>query len=512
MAFSREGPGDDKRRKREEALRALAEGAPARPTSTDDVSIGGAPNGAHSPLRPVMVRRRPRGLVLLASGVALLAVIALVVAHGLLTPASKARAIPAKLALDPTIYGIACLEYAAWSPDSTRLAIMGQQEQCGNPDDPRNYSYYPTIIEIIDPLSGKSLGEMRPDATIQRDLHLHAPQYITPVDGVANSGDLTQQGARYDGLVWSPDNKRLATPFAVDYASAPLDSTRPFVRLYGMYVVGVDGNNDHATAITEGAKWVDIAEWNMKTLQPVPFTPPLGSASQGGYTRLLPASLRYSWRPDGTLAGEAPLSMASAPASPPLGPVGNPDGGASFTIWQPIYAGPDVGSSQTPIYPAMFAMTEGQALAWSPDGTYLLNAQMASLRVQPSKQALPAPALVKMRDYPIAPVRDVAFDDALNAMQAHVAPGFGGAAFAWSPDGKRLAEAVQNDKTGAISVTIFDCASGAPLGSLTVLGDSNSYGTISGPGLMWAPNGSRVLAGSNGELFVLNPDALPKVK
>jgi hypothetical protein len=193
----------------------------------------------------------------------------------------KARAIPAKLALDPTIYGISCLEYAAWSPDSRELAILGQQEQCGNGDDPRNYSYYPTIIEIIDPLSGKSLGEIHPDATIQRDLHLHAPHYITPVNGVSGSGDLTQQGARYDGLVWSPDSKRLAAPFAVDYATGPTGPNSPDMRLSGLYVVNADGSNDHAAAITEGAKWVDIEERNMKIMQPVPFTPPPGSASQG---------------------------------------------------------------------------------------------------------------------------------------------------------------------------------------------------------------------------------------
>lgn len=501
-----EGAGGDDRRRRLEALRTLAAGTPSQPAPEE------APAGSGTvPVRPTRRRRWPCWVIPAVCVVALLAVVAAIAVRFLPSHAPGARAISANLAIDPTVYGISCLEFAAWSPDSTKLAIMGQQQACGTPD-PNNYSYYPTIIAVINPLTGKQLAQIYPDATVQRDLHLHAPQYITPVNGPSDSGDLTQQGAVYQGMIWSPDSKRIALPFGVDYATQPLGAAaNALTQLFGVYVVDANGSNDHAAAYTEDATWVQIDEWNMKTLKPAVFTPPADAITRQGSPRFYPASLSYSWRSDGTLAGATPLYPTSAPPAPPLGPVGNPDGGASFTIWQPGFVGLDEGKDfQNPVYPAQFEWSPGQVIAWSPDGTYLLNADMTPLRLQPSKQPAPATALISANEYPVAPMRDKALDGILNAMNTTSYTRDRGRAFSWRPDGMRVAVAVQDNTSGAVTVTILDCATGAMLGLAHVTGNANTYQGIAGAGMIWAPDGQQLLVQSNAELFLLGPGAFTK--
>ena len=70
------------------------------------------------------------------------------------------------------------------------------------------------------------------------------------------------------------------------------------------------------------------AEWDLAQSRPISFTPPPSAFA----LMPLPPALAYRWGGSGTLVPETRLASTTAPVAPPLAPVGNPLGGASFTI------------------------------------------------------------------------------------------------------------------------------------------------------------------------------------
>ena len=503
------GTSGDERRNRAEALRALAEGAPTAP--------------ATPPPPPLGTRRRwPRWLVPLVSAVALLALAAVAVLHlqpsQTQAPKTRAGSPGAPLALDPETYGIACLQDAAWSPDSAQIAILGTEQSCAQPI-PFSYSYYPTIVVFVDAATGRRLGQLQPDVTVQRDLHLHAPQYITPMNGAGDSGDLTQQGVSYRGVIWSPDGKRVALPFDLQYASAPAagGSSEPVITsARGVYIGAVDGSSARAFGATLTTQAPFLDEWNVKTGKPVEPPASLGLVSLvGTVAQLLPPSLTYTWRGDGSLAGSGALNPEQAPARGPLSPVGNPDGGARFTVWQPATIQANAGDPANPQSAAAFEVSSA-FLAWSPDGAYLLIASY-NWRAQPSKQPVPTAAQLEQEgvaNIPLLPVRDAAMDAMLSPPPGGQPLSVIAGGFAWSPDGKLLAALANGGVNGSqanVTVLIADCATGKTLASIKAGSTSAASGNITiGPGLAWAPDGKKLLIGAESELFVVGPGALPQ--
>jgi WD40 repeat protein len=512
MDFDDEESVGHSRRQREEVLRALAQGATTSMTPTQAEQ---RPALATAALEQPTRRRRLHWLIPLMSILALVAVVALAVAHLLPNPAPKTRQATAELALDPLTYGIACLQNAAWSPDSTKLAILGQQQNCAMPI-PQQYSYYPTLIVIIEATTGKKLGQLMPDVTVQNDLHLRAPQYITPVNGLANSGDLTQQGVAYEGMVWSPDGKNIALPFFLNYATKPFTGSPAAdgsVAVSGLFIGAVDGSGAHAFAVDQADAPRFAGEWNVKSGKSVlmPKAPPINNYRTASW-QLLPASLEYTWRADGTLVGSDQLSAVNPPARRPLSPVGNPDGGDRFTVWQPMHINQSQGDPAHQVDPAPFVAL-ASFLAWSPDGTYLLQASIGPWRIQPSKQPVLGPAQLKAAfadNLPILPIRDAALNAMLNPASDKPG-GFTSSDFAWSPDGKMLAARVNGGADGNDTYLILDCATARTLATIHVNSASNAYGNLqSEPGMMWSPDGKRLLVGSLAELFILGPGKLPQ--
>src|SRR6185312_5758532 len=91
-------------------------------------------------------------------------------------------------------------------------------------------------------------------------------------------------------------------------------------------------------------------------------------------------------------------------------------------------------------------------------------------------------------------------------------------AFAWSPDGKRLAtiRILPGESTvvlpGQYLVDIYDCATGKRLASLTpALRIASSSYSMGGPLLRWSRDGSRLLIYDTvvDEATVWGPDKLP---
>jgi hypothetical protein len=83
--------------------------------------------------------------------------------------------------------------------------------------------------------------------------------------------------------------------------------------------------------------------------------------------------MSYHWQADGTLATDTPLSESAPPPVPPLAPVGQPDGGSAFTIWQPGFvAGVSHPGPSGPSHLPGIYVWSTTVEAWSPNARYLL--------------------------------------------------------------------------------------------------------------------------------------------
>lgn len=481
--------------------------------------VNGANAAGKPPTEPASSpRRAPRWLLPTVSGLALLALVAVVVARlALATPqASGAPATTqsgAPLALDPTAFGMTCIQSAAWSPDSAKIALLGARSGCAQSNTAG--AYYPTIVAIVDAKNGHLLASLQPDTTVLRAFHLATPPDGAPMigpDASSAAGTLFQPGVIYTDISWSPDGSSVALPFSFAYTGS---STAPRISVSGLYVGASAraGNEGSASAfgVTLSQQVSSVAEWNLKTEQPVMASASLGPARhEGTVAQLEPASLSYSWRPDGSLAGSGALTTTNPPPAQP-GPVGDPDGGANFTVWQGMGVQANVGDPQNPQSAAAF-MVGSSFLAWSPDGTYLLDASY-SWRTQPSKQAIPTVTQLQevgAADLPLLPIRDAAMDAMLSPQQ-NDPHAFASDTFTWRPDGKLLA-AIADGGTQTVSadvtVLIADCASGKTLTTLQVGDASTAYGNLAT--LQWSPNGKSLMVGAQSEYFVFGPGQLPQ--
>jgi WD40 repeat protein len=481
----------------------------------------GAAREAPTELSPRTQRRaRRRWPVPFGSAVALLAVLAMVVAACDPFPQalgkSTATTLDSPLALDPAALGMTCVNGAEWSPDSAKIAILGTLQGCSQ-SNPNNY--YPNVVAIVNATNGHLLESLQPDSTVLSFFHLHAPQGGAPITGPDSpgaAGDLFQPGVAYDGLAWSPDGKSVAMPFSFAYTGAsPSGGSHALgrVSVSGLYIGAIDGSSARAIGETLSQQLLYVAEWNVKTGKPVVASASLGSPIQGGtVAQLEPPSLSYSWRSDGSLSGSGALNTSRPPAPAPLDPVGNPDGGASFTVWQPMSIQVNVGDPANPQPTAAFSAWSG-FVAWSPDGTYVL-ATSYVWRVQPSKQPIPSETQLQREgsaDLPLLPIRDAAMDAMLSPEQGDHPHAFASAQFTWSPDGKMLAAIADGGATMIspdLTVLIADCASGKTLTTLQVGSASTASGNISD--IQWSPDGKKLLVGAESEYFVFGADKLPQ--
>lgn len=494
------------------------------PVNFDDRAALNAPTAPRStPPR----RRAPFWVVPVVCAVVTLAGVAAVGARlTLATPQSAGGQTPtatpatSPLALDPATYGLACVAGAAWSPDSASIAILGTRHGCA---ESTPGAYYPAVVAIVNAKNGHILTSLQPDATVLTRFDLHVPQDGAPIigpDDPGANGDLIQPGVIYDSPIWSPDSASIAVPFSFAYmATPPAGGSSPAQRVSvsGVYV-GADagaasGSGGSAFGVTLSQQIPYVAEWNVKTGQPVvaPGSPDSGLYG-GTVAQLEPASLSYSWRPDGSLAGSGALTTSQPPAPAPPGLVGNPDGGTSFTVWQGMHVQADAGDPQSPQAAAAF-MADAHFLAWSPDGTYLLSASY-DWRIQPGKQAVPTAIELQregVANRPLLPIRDAAMDAMLSPAAGTHPYTFASDAFAWSPDGKLLAAIADggaNTISADVTVLIASCATGKTLATLQVGSSSTAFGNIAS--LQWSPDGKRLLIGAESEYFVVGPGELPQ--
>jgi WD40-like Beta Propeller Repeat len=381
--------------------------------------------------------------------------------------------------------GLACLVDAAWSPDGTHIAVVGYRQGCATSAG---------VLTLYNGRSGALLQQLQPDSAIVATLRPTTPPGASPdAVGTRLGRSLPPLNIAYGQVLWSPTASRLALIF---YLWEP--GQNAFAQ-QGVLLVDTDGGHAQVLTQPQGADSQFFREWDL-----VRGVPRLLSANQ--QANFLPAAFGYRWTANGSLVPVIPLlSPSSLVPAPPRGPVGNPDGSASFTIWQPATL-PRVSLQQDPAVYVLYT----DFTAWSPDGRYLIYDAAEGAILVPPGHAPPSRTMLDPYHFaqaPFLPMRDAGLEQATRQIAQDAAP----PVVAWRPDGRMLAVYTPGVLGSAADrVTLYDCGSGRQLAMLPLPGAP--VGLAGGPDqLLWAPDGQRLLLSSStwGIVTLWGPDRLP---
>lgn len=392
-------------------------------------------------------------------------------------PAHSALSSSLTISTDTTA-GLLHPEGAAFSPDDARLAVIGAFTPCRQftPGLPRCGHG----LAIYDGHSG-ALVQVSP---IESLLDVtEPPNSAIPTHGSSGYVHLTTLG-------WSPDSAWFAMVYSVFDRPAP---TSPDDMLAsGLLLINPQTGATHIFRGDSGY---------FATLIGAPSAHPIwrlgdAEAETIGFT---PApGLIYAWGANGlpfpTLALKTPLSSLPANAGARY-PVGQPDGSAPFTIWQPgLVIGPEsagIGGGRS-AFVTTFA-------SWSANGRHVgqITAGVALPTPVRATTAVSAPAgtagptIAEPATMLPAPARDVALTHVQEAVGAD-----GWAAVAWNPEGTTLAS-VACFARGGETLQLRDTASGAVIGSTPLTFTPGDPGCADASGsnlsMTWAPDGSALL-------------------
>jgi len=483
------------------------------------------PSLAHAPVpAPLLPPRTQRWRRPWLWGLLVALVCAVVVGSILIPPLFSHTAAPVAgpVSITPFANDLACPVDVVWSPDGKLVAIAGYRFAC--PNDGPDAFLAVGQVDMYTAATGRLFATLHPDTLITNS---HTAVVTQALQQQTQDQSFAPVIA-YTALAWSPDGRQLALPFVVlesRYAPFPTPANpAPSVlssspaALYaagvttGVLLTDVDGM--HTSVM--GAKYHPVlaaasathayqaqglygpsVEWNLHSGAPVTTS-----------LNLTPA-LAYQWGAQGQLTPETPLTTQTAPTSSSGGPVGNPIGGANFTIWQPgsglqgqLPAPPtSVGTPQSAILVPGLFLWDASFLVWSPDGQYLITPTYYGGRVVIAGQAAPsaqALAATGQTQTPLLPPRDSALQYLYS--QSSFLP-----SLAWRPDGQTLASFSFGRSQGAAEdvLTLYDTHSSAKRMTLIVkntadysprdgfygLGSQTDHGVF----LRWSPDGSHLL-------------------
>lgn len=542
----------DDRERRIEALRNLAHES----SLDDDTASGPQQTDTASPVvepatplpAPTARRSRTRRGMLVAA-ISILALIAIgggIIAHIFQSSAPSAPPSPKTTAstFRPTDDNLFCPMDSAWSPSGKIIATLGYEYDCAQ-SFPSSYSYHPGIIELYNIETQVSLL-INPDRQIDFALNLKPPTFATPAlgAGVANR-NTSQQVIDYGHLLWSPDGRQLGVTFEIHVTTGMTANGSGWTQdtIEGLLLCDSGCFRPSVLSHTLAKGEQPSGMWNIATGTYIPQTTPApvqGASSNGWYADpALSPAVSYRWGSDGKLEAVTPLNATTPPTTAPTDPVGNPDGGASFTVWQPGYAllntyeylgDPTHRAIQK--LPTPIETWSTSIAAWSPDGKYLFAAGAQGNNIYewriplsdeptPNQASLAAASLVGA---PVLPMRDAGLTAALQRFY-DASVNLSGPAFpvnlAWSPNGKWLAaEAVIPKDSGFYSaqdfaVRIYDTATGKVLRTLLPKATLSNNNAGHGQGttfLRWSPDGSHLLFydDSLADAQIWGPQELPE--
>lgn len=469
----------DSRERRLQTLRELAERAEP------------GTHSSHGPSRSP--RSRPRQLKLFVlAGVLVAAALVVVLAHNIFLVPHSGPVSHGPLVLDPAKLQLTCIRDSAWSPDGKFVVALGYQSQCAS-DQPLSYVYEPGLLVIYSAMTGKPLTSMNVDDRITSTLHLQSPAIATPPAG-SSRVDTSKQTIEYTRLLWSPNGKQVAIPFIVSIASNLHQSnagqaTWDVARISGLLLIGADGQTSQVFTHKLSAGEANSGRWDVATGT---YLSAPSSAAQDAPLVLIPA-LGYSWDANGALMPQTPLPASNIPSGQLLGPIGIPDGGNAFTMWQPArITALSQGSTTVPgayVFVSEFA-------AWSPDGAFLTE-YVGIYGLLGDVQNVP-PATLEQLDPPLPaiPVRDKGLAHVLSQIAAS-----GDKSeyyLAWSHNGNLLAAETANvgvdgkPNPNTVTVTLFECATGKQLATFHPA-PVNTTEDVSPTLLQWSPDDSHLL-------------------
>jgi hypothetical protein len=383
-----------------------------------------------------------------------------------------------------------CPAGAAFSHDGARLAVFGPAAGCDTQgalvrrDQPHVLAVYDThagVIERLIPL----------DTLVASSLASRSPDHARTVRAV-----------RYVGLGWTPDDTRFAALFAAFDTPGP--ATQDALVASGMVLVNIATGMD--TLIHGDGGFFDAP---LGSYTGLPIYDIAGAAVSAPFVS--PAGLAFAWsernQPEAILPLDGqPLRQLPISAGPRY-PVGQPGGGATFTLWQPGFVlGPRASAAFAGIHGTTGAFVTTFP-TWSPSGTYatLMVAGVAlpsPPNMPPAPSATPGagPLVLAPDRLTLVPARDAA----LQAVQREIGAN-GWAQVAWNPDGSLLAS-IACVANGHETLTLRDTQTGAIVSAeplrLTA-GDlgcesftaGEDIGDYAQPNLtlLWSPDGGRVL-------------------
>ena len=506
----------NERNERERRLRALRSLAHEQlslepPDAPDAPTAAGAPQDQSShhitlnDLGQTPPARRSRWLRVGASVavVALLAALGVALVRGLTPHATgHASGAPAVVVVTPQPDGVACPAGAAWSPDGSKIAVIGYQTQCTDSD--IGLGNEPGKLIIYETGKGRILANVTLSlATLARNIGAPLAAQVPQLHAQPHPTIL------YDAPIWSPDGKRIVIPFVVHAACFCLQGKGyQFVEVGAPTLVGLlelsAAGQLEATLSAPYSAAQQTVEWDVERQT---LAPDVGQ---------LPPAQTYAW----SGARLSPASPLGAPSR--LGPIGDPQRAATFSLWQTGWAGSVVlasgvtptasGNSLQVFTPVPDVLMLAPAFAaWSPNGRYLLLPNFSPLALIANGHA---PDRVTLRQTglsgaQLAAPRDAALASLFaNYAQAKLFAILMTDSLAWSPDGKLLAVAgdLQVDAQPQNQpVTLLDTRTGKAVATLTPavntpdpLEQSNPAMQTPAPltahlQLAWSPNGSRLL-------------------
>ncbi|HEY7835063.1 MAG TPA: hypothetical protein VIG30_15920 [Ktedonobacterales bacterium] len=528
---------------------AAATTAPARPTDLASMVVGSAKRRRARDASAAPTTRRPRRVpVALRAGLAVVAVAA-VVAVGTLFWLHR----PAPVAPPPDPVSIrfnsatmACPQSASWSPDGTKVAVLGFLS-CGQQG---NFNGGPSTGGTLLIYNATS-GHLDADLSLDTTTETLVPQSVRSDPNALRAVMFT-----YDTVMWSPNGRQLVIHFSLNNNSNEQFNPNgpPTGGIdYGQGLIVVTAASHAASLLSQPAP--PQINYTGTSFDALPVTRWDMSAGTSTLTTL-PQALAYQWNGDDTLTPSIPLpATASAPAPPaPQGAVGNPDGGQSFTSYQAGYvnfgqfcSNPNDLNQQQICCPITTYLSGGfwAFAAWSPDGRVLLlpygtaigaNGKFAAAAGTPTaapQPGCPLPGQENNSSLANLPVRDAAMAGVLNTLVPQpVYTQFGpppsttaasGASFTWSPDGRRVVVTEQTNGPPATSTSVFsiyDTASGKQSVSFTTarliaLGhlpanEINPSQSFYATTTLWSPNSQRllVLDANDHFLLLLGPKSL----
>lgn len=495
---------DEERARRIQALGEIAKRSPNAPGDHPQP----ATTLAREP-RATPARTHPRRLriLIVVGAVVCLAVAAAGLARLLTSsPHVRGHAPSGTRVISLASYEKGCLQDVAWSPKGTSVAVIGYMEHCPiNGLDlvgPSGFSYGATV-SVYAASSGALIAQFHPDAAVTPAIQVSTAytQFLNNI-GVPVVADFV---TNYEHVLWSPDGTRLAVTFNLFLPSGPPQNSPdgtpnwPGSTIHGVLLASADGTPQQVWTDQSKPSGAD-AVWDVVSGATVA---PAGMSATG-----LSAALGYQWN-GSSLAPETLLNPATPPA---LAAPGNPDGGATYTIWQSaevkLQIVATVPNGIVTVVPGAYTLREDFA-AWSPDGRYLApHASTGVGRFVPEGIAPPTDAGLAQLGLswaPVLPVRDAALQHALASMPRAAPDSSIEAAqslsVAWSPSGRVLAARESSPlddghttQLQPFAVTFYDCATGKPLATLTPPSRVGALGSFFAPALLrWSPDGTRLL-------------------